>query len=105
LSCKEIQILLVVASSYTSADPDAVVVELIDAVIADIAVRCAQRTKDETRLAELQPDNLRCVHLLHGPKEHARLLRGFVVLLGNLGIFEIPNSAWNDAGVRRGGAV
>lgn len=106
VACKDVsrgEDLPVVALADTSADPDAVVVKLVDAVVAHVAVGGTQGPEDEARLAELESGHLRGVHLLHCLEEYSRLFASPFVLLRKLAALDRPDPARNDSGVSHRG--
>lgn len=96
--------LLVIAAAYACAYPGAVVIKLVDAVIADVAMGGPEGSEDKASFAELQPTDLRSVDLLDCPVEHASALAHDDVLVRHLCVLECPYFSRNDTRVREGGS-
>ena len=94
--------LLVVALADAGAEPDAVVVELHDAVVADVAVGGANGAEDVAGLAELEFERYRRVRLVHLHKVHARFSGHDPVLFGHVPFHREPGAGGNNAGFARG---
>lgn len=96
--------LLVVATAHAGADPGAVVVELVHAVVAHVAVGSAEGSEDEAGFAELESAHLRGVHLLHSLVEYAPILAQHAapVLFRHVLLLERPDSPRDYSRVRQG---
>jgi hypothetical protein len=81
-----------------------VVVKLVNAIVADVAMRGPQGSEDEAGLAELETTYLRRIYLLDGPEKDALSLARFAILLRQFSAFDAPDSSRNNARVCHGGA-
>lgn len=106
-SCYQNQVpdyLLVVATANTSTNPHAVMIKLVNAIVADVAMRGPKGSENEARLAELQTTHLGHIHLLDGLEKDAIILVRFAVLLRQFCALDAPYSSGNDTWVCHGGA-
>ena len=65
------QDLLIIPLPDTCAKPNAMMVELHDAVVADVAMRCSDRPEDVASLTELKLENNWRVRHVHLQEENA----------------------------------
>lgn len=73
------------------------VVELHDAVVADVAVGAARRSENVTRLTELEFEHERRVNQVHLHVVYSGFASHIVVLIRHIAFHTTPTARWHDA--------
>jgi hypothetical protein len=94
--------LVVVALANTSAEPDTVVVELEDAVVANVAVGASWGTKDVASFAKLLLKKVRRIGIQHLGVLHTRCFRDIYVFVWQIAACYVPRPTRHNPWVCRG---
>lgn len=89
--------LLVIATAYAGAKPDAVVIELHHAVVADVAVGAASGSEDVAGLAELELEEQGRMRQVDLHVVDAGFATHRSVLLGHVPFYCVPTPRWHDS--------